>query len=91
MRFLNLKKKLNFFNTYDFRLEASINILLRWGCLEKKGTRYFKGAEPLESVPDIATDQLIKTQQKKLLDLIQLVREKDQTSFNQKIKNYFGE
>ena len=89
-----LKKKLNFFNTYDFRLESSINILLRWGCIEKKGTKYFIGKEALESVPDIENDlseQLVKVQQKKLLDLLQLVRSEDQESFNHSIQEYFGE
>ena len=90
----DLKKKLNFYNTYDFRLESSINILLRWSCLEKRGTKYFVGPEPLKSVPDIETDlseQLIQIQQKKLLDLIQLVRKEDQDSFDLGIQTYFGE
>ena len=89
-----LKKKLNFYNTYDFRLESSINILLRWGCLKKKGTKYFVAPESLESVPDIKTDlseKLVQIQQKKLLDLLQLVRVKDQKTFDQTIQSYFGE
>ena len=90
----DLKKKLNFYNTYDFRLESSLNILMRWECIEKRGTKYFVGVEPLKSVPDVEMDlseQLMKIQQKKLLDLLQLVRSESQESFNQCIQNYFGE
>ena len=88
----DLKKKMNFFNTYDFRLESSINILLRWGCIEKKGTLFFKGPEPIETVPDVANDlsaKLIMVQQKKLLDLINLVRLESKDEFDFKVESYF--
>lgn len=88
----DLKKKMNFFNTYDFRLESSINILLRWGCIEKKGTLFFKGPEPIETVPDVSNDfsaKLIMVQQKKLLDLINLVRLESKEDFDFRVESYF--
>ncbi len=89
-----LKKKMNFYNTYDFRLESAINILLRWGCLKKEGTKIFIGDEEISLVPDINLDlsaDLIKNQQKKLFDLISLIRQPTDELFDENIKSYFDE
>lgn len=89
-----LKKKLNFYNSYDFRLESALNILVRWEVLRKDKGLIFKGNEDIEKVPDVLSQSnadLIKNQQKKLYDLIQLIRLEDRDDFDSYLKNYFGE
>ncbi len=88
-----LKKKMNFYNSYDFRMESAINILIRWECLTLEKGILRKGAALVKNVPDVAkglSKELIKNQQIKLYKLIQLIRLKDE-SFKSFLKEYFGE
>lgn len=88
-----LKKKMNFYNSYDFRMESAINILLRWECLISEKGILSEGPAPVEAVPDVAQDisgELVKSQQMKLYELIQLIRlEGDE--FKSFLSDYFGE
>ncbi len=88
-----LKKKMNFYNSYDFRMESAINILVRWECLVLEKGILSKGAAPVGNVPDVAQNlsgELIKSQQIKLYELIKLIRLKGE-DFKSFLKEYFGE
>lgn len=88
-----LKKKMNFYNSYDFRMESAVNILLRWDCLTLDKGILREGPAPVENVPDVAQNisgDLVKRQQMKLYELIQLIRlEGDE--FKDFLTHYFGE
>lgn len=89
-----MKKKMNFYNTYDFRLEAAVNILLRWDCLKEERGLLFVGEGDVEKVPDVLdknSENLVKNQQMKLLDLLNLIKTEDRESFLGFLKVYFGE
>ena len=89
-----MKKKMNFYNTYDFRLESAVNILQRWDCLKEDKGLLFVGEGDLEKVPDVLdknSENLVKNQQMKLLDLLNLIKTEDRTSFLNFLKEYFGE
>lgn len=88
-----LKKKMNFYNSYDFRMESAISILLRWDCLISEKGILKEGRDPVENVPDVAQDisgELVKRQQMKLYELIQLIRLEGE-DFKEYLKKYFGE
>jgi len=89
-----LKRKMNFYNSYDFRLESSINILLRWDCLVQKNGLLFEGPGDIEKVPDVldkSTADFIKNQQMKLLDLLSLIKNEEREDFSSFLMEYFGE
>ncbi len=88
-----LKKKMNFYNSYDFRMESAINILLRWDCLVSENGILKEGLAPVENVPDVAEDMsadLVKRQQMKLYELLQLIR-LEGGEFKDYLQKYFGE
>ncbi len=89
-----LKKKMNFYNSYDFRLESALNILVRWECLILEKGVYKKGPEPIYVVPDVSQDsskELIRNQQLKLFELLELIKVKEESEFTKSLKEYFGE
>jgi ATP-dependent DNA helicase RecQ len=89
-----LKRKMNFYNSYDFRLESAINILLRWECLIQKNGLLFEGPGDVELVPDVLdrnTEAFIKNQQVKLLDLLSLIKKDEREDFSDFLMEYFGE
>ena len=89
-----MKKKMNFYNTYDFRLESAVNILQRWDCLKEEKGLLFTGEGDIEKIPDVLdknSESLVKNQQVKLLDLLNLIKTEDRESFLSFLKEYFGE
>ena len=68
---------MNFYNKRDYRVEASLHVLYREGCLEKTPTRL--GYKPLEepSGPEFEetlTKSRLQGQSQKLYDLVQLLQ-----------------
>jgi len=89
-----MKRKMNFYNSYDFRLESAVNILLRWDCLVQKNGLLFEGPGDVELVPDVLdknTADFIKNQQIKLFDLLNLIKKADRVEFSEFLMDYFGE
>jgi len=89
-----MKRRMNFYNSYDFRLESAVNILLRWECLVQKNGILFDGPGDVEKVPDVLeknTADFIKNQQMKLFDLLNLIKKEGREDFSAFLKEYFGE
>ncbi len=74
-----LREKLNFYNRKDFRVETSLRLLERWGCLlPSKSVRHEVISEPDPTYLDekIYKNKL-KTQNQKLLDVLQWAESKE--------------
>ena len=72
-----LREQMVFKNKKDFRVNAAVSILNRWGCLEETDTPFgFKvGREPTEADYLLEDQNLLKKEhQKKLLSLLQFVK-----------------
>lgn len=87
-----LRGQMNFHNRRDFRIETSLNLLERWGCLDFPN-RNFKRLQVLEDPPDdfLNSDHYqrrLTMQNQKLLDLVQWTGLK--TCRRQPIHEYFG-
>lgn len=68
-----LRKKMNFYNTRDYRVETTLNLLNRWGCLEPAPNRLgYLAAEPptLEMLAPYEEGVRLRNSQKKLLDMV---------------------
>lgn len=86
-----LREQLSFKNRQDYRVESGLQILERWGCLEKKAESFEFLRMPTDD--DWASDDLgvrHKHQQKKLLSLVEWIRNEDECRLTQ-IYQYFGE
>ncbi len=87
-----LREQMNFRNRRDFRSEAAVNILERWGCLEKADLPF-----PYQCVHEPTDEQfatenseaVLRAQNTKLLKMIQWVT-LDQECVLVEIYNYFG-
>jgi ATP-dependent DNA helicase RecQ len=89
---LYLRKKLNFYNTRDYRVETSVNLMERWGFLEETSTGFgYKAVELPEG--EILNKQKIleemKHQQKKLLQMVQFCKMESGCRWYELFK-YFG-
>lgn len=76
----------------DYRIESSVNILERWGCLEKTDDPFPFRAVRSPEEKDFTLEQPEKRfrwANKKLLDLVQFIKNKDECRLNQ-IYLYFG-
>lgn len=86
-----LRSQMNFYNSRDFRVETSLNLLQRWGAIEYQGN-YKKLnviAEPDSLYLDENLYQIkLKQQNKKLYDLFQLLQ-KPQEEIMPSILEYF--
>lgn len=72
-----LRQQMNFYNSRDFRVETSVQLLERWGCLEKEKSHF--GFKPIrepnaEDLNDDLQSARLKSQSQKLLQLIQVLR-----------------
>lgn len=87
-----LREQLNFRNRRDFRVESAVNILERWGCLEKTEMPFpFVAVE--EPTPEMFaaenSPQLLKSQNQKLYDMVRFTTRTDECRLLQ-IYEYFG-
>ena len=87
-----LREQMVFKNKKDFRVNAAVSILNRWGCLEEAPTPF--GYQPVRAPNDedfIVEDQNIlkKEHQKKLLQLLRFIQNTE-TCRLQQVYQYFG-
>ncbi len=72
-----LRSQMNFYNKRDFRVETSLNLLERWGCLKADSSRvgYATLQEPTSEQLDPQTVRnRLKVQNQKLLDMVRLAQ-----------------
>jgi ATP-dependent DNA helicase RecQ len=72
-----LRAQMNFYNSRDFRVETALNILERWGCLDKRPGRLGFVAVKEPEVSDLNVDLSslrLKQQNQKLLQLLQVLQ-----------------
>ncbi len=83
-----LRGQLHFYHSRDFRLETALNLLERFGFIEKtKDDNWVCIEEPQGELVDERIHALrLKAQQKKLLQMVQLTRSEDMSST---IERYF--
>lgn len=87
-----LRKQMNFYNSRDFRVETSLNLLERWECLEKVQARFpYKAVqEPAaESLDKKLFDIRLRRQNEKLLQVSHWAQSKELCR-QQSILKYFG-
>ncbi len=87
-----LREQMVFKNKKDFRVNAAVSILNRWGCLEEAETPF--GYQPVRTPNEqdfIVEDQNIlkKEHQKKLLQLLRFIQNTE-TCRLQQVYQYFG-
>jgi ATP-dependent DNA helicase RecQ len=92
-----LREQMNFKNRRDFRPEASVSILERWGCLQKSNTRfpYTCVTEPTDEMFEVEKPaEILKVQNQKLLQMVQwanlIVTEESRPCRLNMIYRYFG-
>lgn len=86
-----LREQMVFKNKKDFRVNAAVSILTRWGCLEETETPFGYGPvrEPTEDDFKLEDQNTLKKEhQKKLLSLLQFVKN-DQVCRLQQVYQYF--
>ena len=87
-----LRSQMNFYNKRDFRVETSLNLLERWGCLKADASRlgFLALQEPsLEQLDPEAVKARLVTQNQKLLDMVRLAQMTEGCRM-QTIYHYFG-
>jgi ATP-dependent DNA helicase, RecQ family len=87
-----LREQMNFRNRRDFRVEAAVSILERWGCLEKSDDPfpYALVHEPTDEQFEAENGPLIlRAQNSKLLEMVRFATQ-DRTCRLNEIYNYFG-
>ncbi len=87
-----LRSQMNFYNKRDFRVETSLNVLERWGCLKPDNSRL--GFSPIqepsaEQLDPAAVKSRLVTQNQKLLDMVRLAQMTEGCRM-QTIYRYFG-
>lgn len=87
-----LREQMTFKNKKDFRVQSAVSILLRWGCLEEVDTLFgYRALQPPEEslFTQENQDVLKKEHQKKLLTILQWVKNSDECRLK-RIYLYFG-
>lgn len=87
-----LREQMNFRNRRDFRSEAAVNILERWGCLQKSEDRFPYACVQEPSAEQFALEngaEILKAQNTKLLKMVQWATQETECRMNQ-IYSYFG-
>ncbi len=87
-----LREQMSFKNKKDFRVESAINILIRWGCLEKSESEgsWILHQEPTKEMFAMEDAKLLtKSQNMKLLEMLRYAKEKSECRLL-KIYKYFG-
>lgn len=87
-----LREQMSFKNKRDFRVEAGVNILERWGCLEKTADPFpWRAVEPPtdERVREEKMPERLKNLNLKLLQMLRWAKD-DETCRMQRVLAYFG-
>ncbi len=87
-----LREQMNFRNRRDFRAEAAVNILERWGCLEKSEDPFPYACiqEPSEEQFQIENGvEILRSQNSKLLEIVRWATQDTECRLNL-IYQYFG-
>jgi ATP-dependent DNA helicase RecQ len=87
-----LREQMNFKNRRDFRAEAAVSILERWGCLQKAETPFPYVAVTAPTDEMFAAEQpaeILRVQNQKLLQIVQWAQQ-DQDCRMKRIYEYFG-
>ena len=87
-----LREQMNFKNRRDFRVEAAVSILERWGCLEKSDDPFPYACihEPTEEQFSVENgDLILRAQNTKLLEMVQWATQDTECRLN-RIYHYFG-
>lgn len=87
-----LREQMNFKNRRDFRVEAAVSILERWGCLEKTEMPFpfaTVHAPTEEQFQAENGSQILKAQNTKLLEMVRWATQDKECRLNQ-IYHYFG-
>lgn len=87
-----LREQMVFKNKKDYRIEAAVNILDRWGCLERTLDPFPYQAVRAPEEQDFTLEQpekRLRWQNKKLLDLVHFFKNREECRMNQ-IYRYFG-
>jgi ATP-dependent DNA helicase RecQ len=87
-----LREQMSFKNKRDFRVESAVRIMVRWGCIEEVDTLFGYRAvhEPGEELFTQENQDLLKKEhQKKLLTILQWVKNSDECRMK-RIYLYFG-
>ena len=87
-----LREQMVFKNKKDFRVNAAVSILNRWGCLEEVDTPFGYSAvkEPTEEDFKLEDQNMLKREhQKKLLSLLQFVKNDEECRLKQ-VYRYFS-
>jgi len=87
-----LRTQLNYYNRRDYRVETAVNLLERWGCIERSDKHRNKITSveppPMEYMDDSVAEQRLKRQNEKLLKMVQLAQlDGDYKAY---IYEYFG-
>ncbi len=88
-----LREQMNFYNKRDFRVETSLNLLEKWGCLIFAQNRLGFEAEREPTDVDLAglkTEQRLRVQNTKLHQMLEWARN-TQACRMVRIQEYFGE
>ncbi|MNL17357.1 ATP-dependent DNA helicase RecQ [compost metagenome] len=87
-----LREQMNFKNRRDFRVEAAVSILERWGCMEKSDDPFPYACvhEPTDEQFEAENGPLIlRAQNSKLLEMVRFATQDKSCRLNE-IYNYFG-
>ncbi|WII71305.1 RecQ family ATP-dependent DNA helicase [Bdellovibrio sp. 22V] len=87
-----LREQMNFKNRRDFRAEAAVSILERWGCLEKSEDPFPYMTVHAPTEEQFATEngvEILKAQNTKLLKMVQWATQEEECRLN-RIYHYFG-
>lgn len=89
----HLRRQMNFYNSRDFRVETSLNLLLRWDCLEVAKNRLgYKAVEPptTEILQELSSMKRTETQNRKLLQFVTWIQDLENCRMST-MQQYFGE
>jgi len=87
-----LREQMNFRNRRDFRAEAAVSILERWGCLEKSDDPFPYVCVHAPTDEQFAAEngaEILKAQNTKLLKMVQWATQDQECRLN-RIYHYFG-
>ncbi len=87
-----LREQMNFRNRRDFRSEAAVSILERWGCLEKSEDPFPYRCVHTPTDEQFAAEDgatILKTQNLKLLEMVRWATQEQECRMN-RIYQYFG-
>lgn len=88
-----LREQMNFYNKRDFRVETSLNLLEKWGCLETARNRlgFAPVAPPTpEDLESLRGDQRLKVQNQKLYQMLDWAQTTTACRMR-RVQEYFGQ